>query len=489
MSSGPVKIFISSVQREMQEERYAIRDFVQDNALLKQFFTVFLFEDLPAVDQRPDALYLDEVEKSPVYVGLFGNEYGWEDEDGLSPTEKEFRHASELKTRRLVFIKGSDDVQRAPKMKDLIRQAEDELVRKRFLDTEELLRLFYGSLIHYLQDEGVITTRDFDAQAYEGASFEDIVPDKVRRFLERAKSERNYALASDSSVEAVLAHLNLLVDGLPTKGALLLFGEHPKRQVSGADINCLHFHGTEIAKPIPSQQVYQGTLFEMVDAAVDFVMSKLPRTVIPSSEKVASDVQYGIPYKVVREAIVNALAHRSYTSKSGVQVMLFADRLEVWNSGGLPEDLTIAQLREPHRSVPRNPLLCEPLYLARYIERAGTGTLDMIRLCTEAGLPEPQFRSEGQQFVATVWRDWLTDEVLAELGLSERQMRAVQVVKVEGRITNKMFREALGVTDRTALRDLKELVKLGVLERVGETGQQTYYVVKVPTRHEPDTED
>ena len=149
----------------------------------------------------------------------------------------------------------SDDSQRVPKMKALIRQAEDELVRKRFLDTEELLRLLYGSLVHCLQDEEVITTRDFDAQAYEGASFEDIVPDKVRRFLERAKSERNYALASDSSVEAVLAHLNLLVDGQPTKGALLLFGEHPKRQVSGADINCLHFHGTEIAKPIPSQQV------------------------------------------------------------------------------------------------------------------------------------------------------------------------------------------------------------------------------------------
>ena len=482
------QLFISSVQKEFQSERYAIRDFVNKDALLNQFFTVFLFEDLPPIDQRPDEVYLDEVKDSPIYVGLFGSQYGkWRDENGLSPTEKEYRLATDLGKRRLVLVKKGNDPE--PEMKNLINQAGDELVRKRFSSTEEMLDLLHRSLIQYLRDEGVITTREFDAQAYEGASMADMVPSKIRRFLELAKAERSYALSLDSSVETVLAHLDLLVDGLPTKGAILLFGDRPKRYVPGADINCLHFHGTEVAKPIPSQQVYQGTVFEMVDAAVDFVMSKLTRRVVPSSQKVASDVEYEIPYKVVREAVVNAVAHRSYTSKAGVQVMLFADRLEVWNSGGLPEDLTIAQLRKPHRSVPRNRLLCEPLYLARYIERAGTCTLDMIKFCMEAGLPEPQFRSEGEHFVTTIWRDWLTEDVLAGLGLNERQMKAVQLIKREGRITNKMYREALEVTDRTALRDLKELMALGLLDRMGETGQHTFYVLKVSTRHKPDTEN
>jgi predicted HTH transcriptional regulator len=230
----------------------------------------------------------------------------------------------------------------------------------------------------------------------------------------------------------------------------------------------------EVAKPIPSQQVYSGTVFEMIDAAVDFVMSKLARAVVPSSVQVASDVQYEISYKVVREAIVNALAHRSYASKAGVQVMLFADRLEVWNPGSLPEGLTVDQLREPHHSIPRNRLLCEPLFLTHYIERAGTGTLDMISLCSGAGLPEPQFRSEGEHFVATIWRDWLTDDVLAGLGLNERQLKAVRTVKEKGEIASGPYQDLTGVEARTATRDLVDLVEKQVFTKYGERRSAVY---------------
>ena len=71
--------------------------------------------------------------------------------------------------------------------------------------------------------------------------------------------------------------------------------------------------------------------------------------------------------------------------------MLFADRLEIWNPGSLPPSLTLAMLRKPHGSFPRNPLLAEPLYLAKYIERMGTGTGDMIARCKKAGLSAPRF--------------------------------------------------------------------------------------------------
>lgn len=83
--------------------------------------------------------------------------------------------------------------------------------------------------------------------------------------------------------------------------------------------------------------------------------------------------------------------------------MLFSDRLEVWNPGTLPPSLTLEKLRHPHGSVPGNPLLAEPLYLTKYIERMGTGTGDMIKLCREAGLPEPEFTlTDG--FVTTLRR-------------------------------------------------------------------------------------
>jgi ATP-dependent DNA helicase RecG len=142
-------------------------------------------------------------------------------------------------------------------------------------------------------------------------------------------------------------------------------------------------------------------------------------------------VEYEIPQEVVREAIVNAVAHRDYTSNGSVQVMLFSDRLEVWNPGTLPAPLTLAKLRHPHGSVPGNPLLAEPLYLTKYIERMGTGTGDMIERCRKAGLKEPEFTlSDG--FVTTIRRkpgrafeavggqsESVTDQVGTKLGPSQ----------------------------------------------------------------------
>ena len=65
-----IRIFISSVQREFAQEREALRDYLRDDPLMRRFFDVFLFEDVPASDRRPDALYLDEVKQSDLYVGV-----------------------------------------------------------------------------------------------------------------------------------------------------------------------------------------------------------------------------------------------------------------------------------------------------------------------------------------------------------------------------------------------------------------------------------
>ena len=91
----------------------------------------------------------------------------------------------------------------------------------------------------------------------------------------------------------------------------------------------------------------------------------------------------------------------------------------------------------------------------------------MIKFCAEAGLPEPQFRSEGERFVTTIWRDWLTEDVLAGLGLNERQMKAVKLVKQEGAVTNAAYQDFVKVTRKTAARDLSDLVNKGVFVLVG----------------------
>ena len=125
-------IFVSSAQKELAEERRAVKAFVEGDALLRRYFTVFLFEDLPAADRRADEVYLDEVDRCAIYVGLFGNDYGYEDVDGVSPTEREFDRATERGRPRLIFVKGTDDKGRQPKMESLVGKAGDQLIRRRF---------------------------------------------------------------------------------------------------------------------------------------------------------------------------------------------------------------------------------------------------------------------------------------------------------------------------------------------------------------------
>ena len=141
-----------------------------------------------------------------------------------------------------------------------------------------------------------------------------------------------------------------------------------------------------------------------MDQAKDFVLSKIDLWVGTRAESTQVPTKYEIPQEVVAEAIVNAVVHRDYTSNASVQVMLFKDRLEVWNPGTLPPTLTLEKLREPHASVSHNPLIAEPMYLTKYIERMGTGIRDMIRRCKNAGLPEPEIRLDGGCFVLTIRR-------------------------------------------------------------------------------------
>jgi len=397
------KIFVSSVQKEFKEERRALRDYICGDALLSRFFEVFLFEDLPASDRRADEVYLEEVKTSDIYLGLLGDQYGIKDREGMSPTHKEFLSATKLGKHRLVFVKSDNDTARHPKMLALLRLAGKQLIRRRFQSTSELVSSVYASLVDYLAAKDLLRSGPFDATVCRDASLKDLSAEKIERFVGIAREARGFPLRESAPPREVLEHLNLLRKGKPTNAAVLLFGKEPQRFLISSEVKCAHFHGTEVRKPIPFYQVYRGTAFEVTDQALNFVLSKIDLAVGTRAKSVQAPVEYEIPPDVIREAIVNAVAHRDYTSNGSVQVMLFSDRLEVWNPGSLPQSLTLDKLRKPHSSVPANPLLAESLYLAKYIERMGTGTRDMIQDCRNAGLAEPDF-SLTDGFVTTVHR-------------------------------------------------------------------------------------
>ena len=456
------RIFVSSTQKEFARERKSLGEYLAGDPLLLRFYETFLFErDVPASDRRPDAVYLDEVARCDLYLGLFGNQYGQENEDGLSPTHIEFNEATRLGKSRLIFVKGATDDKRHPKMQKLIRESDSQLIRRRFDNFTELRTAVYASLIDHLESTGALNRVPWDARVARKATFDDLDSEAIVRFVRHARKARNFPVSANSDVKEVLTHLDLLDDGLPTNAAILLFGKHPQRFTLPSEVKCAHFHGTEVAKPIPSHQVYKGTAFELVDQAIDFVMSKINLSVGTRKHGPQAPVKYEIPREVVAEAIVNAVAHRDYNSNGSVQVMLFTDRLEVWNPGTLPPALTLDKLREPHSSIPANPLLAGPLYLTKYIERMGTGTGDMIRRCRAIGLPEPEF-SLTDSFVTTIWRP--AGQVGTKLGLSRDQVEILRKCMKPQAI--KEIMELTGRTNRTKLRDqvLRPLLDGGFIE-------------------------
>ncbi len=164
-------------------------------------------------------------------------------------------------------------------------------------------------------------------------------------------------MAETEPVEKIFTHLNLLRNDRLTNAALLLFGKEPQRFFINSEVRCASFAGNIVEKPIPSYKVFKGTIFELVDQALEFVLNKLDYRIETRAEHVSIPGSYEIPKEVVAEAIVNAIAHRDYTSNGSVQVMLFRDRLEVWNPGSLPLGWTTEKLKQLHTSVPANPLL------------------------------------------------------------------------------------------------------------------------------------
>lgn len=456
------------MQTEFSNERKALHEYICADPLLGKFFEPFLFELLPAIDQRADAVYLKEVEQSDIYLGIFGKEYGYENEDGISPAELEFDHATKLHKTRLVFLTNHIANERHTKENKLIHKAQEVLIRKKFKTVDELKSAVYAALVRYLEEKEIIRSGPFDASLHQTATLYEIDDEKLKSFVRLAKSKRGFPLAETAPKEKILIHLNLFQDGRVTNAAILLFGNAPQRFFINSEIRCAYFAGTVVEKPIPSYKVFKGTVFELVDQALEFVLTKLDYRVETRAVHVSIPGSYEIPKEVVAEALVNAVAHRDYTSNASVQVMLFRDRLEIWNPGALPLGWTTEKLKQLHTSVPANPLLAEPLYLAGYIERMGTGTSDIVQKSVAAGLPEPQF-IQAEDFRSVLYRPG-TQQVTQQATQQVTQQVTPEVGKLililEGENKREELQEILGLKDRENFRKLyiNEALKLKLIE-------------------------
>jgi len=193
-------------------------------------------------------------------------------------------------------------------------------------------------------------------------------------------------------------------------------------------------------------------------------MSKLNRNIGTREKSNDVAVNYEIPAAILSEAIINAIAHRDYTSNGSIQVMVFSDRVEIWNPGYLPPNMTIADLFSEHSSIPANPLIAESLFLAHYIEKVGSGTVDIIRICKEVGLSLPKFQIQGGNFVFIVYRPSIEAQVEAQVDCNETEIKILEFLKEENlssaQLVNKLGLKSLSDGLKQALKHLLEMQRI-----------------------------
>jgi len=189
------------------------------------------------------------------------------------------------------------------------------------------------------------------------------------------------------------------------------------------------------------------------------------------------------PEFVWQEGITNAVAHRAYSiTGRPVEVLMFDDRLEIISPGPFLGTVSAETIRHDHFS--RNPRIARVLAEMRYIKDIGEGVDRMCHEMEAAGLPPPEWIEEPSA-VRLILRNGIERRRLATpeevrvrkmVKFNDRQRQALEYVREQGSISNQEYRQAFGVSNKTAYQDLKALIELGMLQKVGH-GKQTRYVL------------
>ena len=199
-----------------------------------------------------------------------------------------------------------------------------------------------------------------------------------------------------------------------------------------------------------------------------------------SYEGISRVETYEYPIAALREALLNAVAHKDYAGCTPIQIKVYADRIRIWNEGQLPENWTVDKLLHEHSSRPYNPDIANAFFRSGYVESWGRGIEIMTEQCSMAKLPPPTITNEGSDFLIVFRKDIYNAVDLGLLGLSERQIKAVLYVKEKGKITNSEYQKLNETSERTASREISELVKANLLEQAGSFGAGSFYKIKTP---------
>ena len=306
-------------------------------------------------------------------------------------------------------------------------------------------------------------------------STKDLKQETFDFFRKRAfKSQRIEEDILTDTNELLLENLQLKENDFLKRAAILLFHSNPEIFVTGSYIKIGFF---ETDDDLKFQDEIHGNLIEQIEKTMDLLFTKYIKAII-SYEGINRVEKFEYPKDAVREALLNAIAHKDYSGGVPIQISVYSDKIIFWNEGQLPENWTVKNLLEKHASRPYNPDIANALFRSGYIESWGRGTIKIIRECKLAGIPEPVFSYDSSDISVEFRKNIYNEKYLQSLNLNDRQVKTILFAKDKGKITNSDYQTLNNCSRNTASNDLTELVDKGLLKPSGQKGAGAFYRLK-----------
>jgi ATP-dependent DNA helicase RecG len=305
------------------------------------------------------------------------------------------------------------------------------------------------------------------------ASFDDIDNKAVNTFFKVSENAGRLPENNGLSVPEWFEKLRLTENGQLKRAAIILFGKDPAKFYPNTFVKIGRF-GKDNAD-LKFQEIEEGNLIVLLQAVLNQLNHKfLIKTIEFEGMHRIEKGEY--PVAAIREMLLNALVHRNYMG-APIQIRVYDDKISIWNEGILPDGLTLDALKRSHSSRPRNPIIADVCFKGGYIDAWGRGTIKIIDTCNQASLPEPEMIELDGGFSITLFKDNISPEKPGKLGLNYRQVKAVLILNEKGKITNKEYQEINETTERTASRDLSDLVEKGIIKSSGIKGAGAFYTL------------
>lgn len=295
----------------------------------------------------------------------------------------------------------------------------------------------------------------------------DLDRDEIAQTVREAQKAKRFEFPHPENINDVLEKLAVCRAGMFTQAADVLFAKNPALRHPQTRVRATCF-STDKGGDYIDNQTFQGPMVSVLKKVMDFISRNTPVRSRFEQGSLARHDRTAYPFEAVREGLVNAFAHRDYAHFSGgIAIGIYPNRIEIWNSGRLPEGWKPADLKKNHPSYPPNPDIAHVLYIRNFMERVGRGTQKIIDACKEHGVSSPKWQDAPSGVTLTLYSDRMGDAV--EIALNDRQNALLQALELGAEIKLADYRAQFAgeVSERQARRDLKELVEMAFLTSLG----------------------